>query len=529
MSFTNHSNNNNTPDTGAVSDQSTIVSNLTDNSNSRASRTSSSRLTDRSDDSSSLRRDREREGRCADCGAETHEMRHDPETGTARKVPLNIEGEVHRGRCLLCNPLPTRLCSTQPHNLTSQQQQHYRRQLESVQSGDGGSFVAQQHHLQDRRSYWMESPQFRYSSSQSLNNGDSTRRPHHDQRSQRRAGRSDDSVGSIHSYNSAPMQSYNTISTQSYSSAPVYSMSTHESQHSNSNTWPIGVPSSSDINRSAGTARAAPPLDQFTISSSRGGGRSQQQEEHSSQRSHRQEQHPHEQYYQNSSAASNNIIASDQVDNMAMDETQGQNFNEYSYSPANSSTSQSQQHQSQQQRQQQQSQSPSDNKEPAIHQILSSMQRYPNHIPTQSKGLHSLWVLSWDDANTASIGRLGGIPQILNSMRSHPNTPTLQSNGIAALQNLAMTSHNRDIIINSDGVKVLVEAMAQFVDDKALQQSGCTALANLADGGPDQKARVAEDGGILAMMQAVNAHRGDESILRAAYQALRKLGYDPGS
>jgi len=157
------------------------------------------------------------------------------------------------------------------------------------------------------------------------------------------------------------------------------------------------------------------------------------------------------------------------------------------------------------------------------------MQRYPNHVPTQSKGLHSLWVLSWDSANVAAIGRLGGIPLLLSSMRLHSNASTLVSNGVAALQNLAVDPPCRDAITESDGVSVVVEVMAQFVEDKAIQQSGCAALANLADGSPEQKSRVAEGGGILAMMRAVDAHRGDESILRAAYQALRKLGYNPGS
>lgn len=54
----------------------------------------------------SLKRDREREGRCSECGAQTHEFRTDPISGQRVKEPLSVEGEVHRGRCLLCHPLP---------------------------------------------------------------------------------------------------------------------------------------------------------------------------------------------------------------------------------------------------------------------------------------------------------------------------------------------------------------------------------------------------------------------------------------
>jgi hypothetical protein len=53
----------------------------------------------------SLKRDREREGRCSECGVQTHEFRTDPQTGQPRKLPLTVDNEVHRGRCLLCHPL----------------------------------------------------------------------------------------------------------------------------------------------------------------------------------------------------------------------------------------------------------------------------------------------------------------------------------------------------------------------------------------------------------------------------------------
>ena len=53
----------------------------------------------------SLKRDREREGRCSECGVQTHEFRLDRMTGRHIKVPLTMENEVHRGRCLLCYPI----------------------------------------------------------------------------------------------------------------------------------------------------------------------------------------------------------------------------------------------------------------------------------------------------------------------------------------------------------------------------------------------------------------------------------------
>lgn len=54
-----------------------------------------------------LRLVREREGRCPDCGAQTHRLHYGSSSSaavTVHKEPLTVEKEVHQGRCLLCHP-----------------------------------------------------------------------------------------------------------------------------------------------------------------------------------------------------------------------------------------------------------------------------------------------------------------------------------------------------------------------------------------------------------------------------------------
>lgn len=46
-----------------------------------------------SDADLSLKRDREREGRCSECGVQTHEFRIDSLTGRHVKVPMTVENE----------------------------------------------------------------------------------------------------------------------------------------------------------------------------------------------------------------------------------------------------------------------------------------------------------------------------------------------------------------------------------------------------------------------------------------------------
>jgi hypothetical protein len=54
----------------------------------------------------SIELERQWNGQCVECGVQTHELQINPSGNMVIKIPLSIEGEVHRGRCLLCHPLP---------------------------------------------------------------------------------------------------------------------------------------------------------------------------------------------------------------------------------------------------------------------------------------------------------------------------------------------------------------------------------------------------------------------------------------
>lgn len=52
---------------------------------------------------------RQADGQCGWCGAQTHEIVTSQGLfrRTKKRIPLSIPDQVHRGRCLLCHPLPT--------------------------------------------------------------------------------------------------------------------------------------------------------------------------------------------------------------------------------------------------------------------------------------------------------------------------------------------------------------------------------------------------------------------------------------
>ena len=398
------------------------------NGNGFGSAVSGSRST-RSDDSSSLRRDREREGRCADCGMQTHELVRNRHTGDVRKIPLSIEEEVHRGRCLLCHPLPSRLALSSRRNQLQQQKQ---------------KSVSMRHLIQH----------------QQLSN------------------RSLQSIMSDRSATSLPVQTQPMMDFN----IPPQSGSIHSTP---ANQMQFMRPQSTAPFSFAPADR--PPIREFSIFSPPSAGHAQ-------------------------SATSNGQATSSTA-------AANHDTSEITLNSASSSKH-------------------SEEKDVPI--ILEEMSRYPNHSQTQSKCLHSLWILSFNSAGARRIGQLGGISMIYGAMRMHPEIAIIQSNGMSTLQKLAEISENRGRILDyareegregdeqkSNGVKIILEIMGRNIQDKTVQQSGCTTIANLAGGDHLQRKDVAEGGGIKALMRAVQAHQGDESILRAAYQALRILGFNP--
>eukprot|EP00547_Thalassionema_nitzschioides_P004929 CAMPEP_0194200500 /NCGR_PEP_ID=MMETSP0156-20130528/1075_1 /TAXON_ID=33649 /ORGANISM="Thalassionema nitzschioides, Strain L26-B" /LENGTH=339 /DNA_ID=CAMNT_0038925505 /DNA_START=205 /DNA_END=1224 /DNA_ORIENTATION=+ len=299
-----------------------------------------SNLSTASDGELSLKRDREREGRCSECGVQTYEVRTDPQNGQTRKVPLTVENEVHRGRCLFCHPIRT------------YQGQHN-------QSPDG-SFPSSR------------------------------------------------SVVTVSSTNS----------------------------HTGSLTRPDHV--SSNVSLGNGS---------LTVST---------------------------------------------FDNPAVEDAL----------------------------------QILDNEGCDLLEILSTMRRHPTERRIQEKGCEKLWIQSWEDENSAAIGRVGGIPILLLAMSTHPASQALQQSGCEALRNLALNDYNRDSIKENGGINIIVQAMIKHPDAIGVQQCGCTALGNLA-ACSDFHLEIANAGGLHAIMNAAQQNQEEECILRAAYQALRAMGYDP--
>lgn len=301
----------------------------------------------------SVRRDREREGRCADCGVQTHEFKHDPLTGSQVKVPLSVEREVHRGRCLLCYPIfPPEFLSKVNQNQTL----------------PSSSFSSQ------------------------------------------------------NPCNTTPidmLSATKALFTPSFPTAPPVKASRRVSQ---ANLLGFHNPSDPAVKE-------------------------------------------------------------------ALSLLQGMTFD--------------------------------------IVDIIAAMKRASHDRVVQERGCERLWVLSWEDENSAAIGRVGGIPVILDAMGRFPMNAHLQQCACECLQNLAhVNDYNRREIADYQGINMIVQAMIRHMDCAGIQQCGCTALASISFTRELVRVILAS-GGFHAVLIAARRFSSDQSVLRAAYDCLQAMNYDP--
>ena len=407
--------------------------------------------TSSSNDAAQIRVDRERDGRCADCGAQTHEIQVD--NGCAMKIPLSVPGEVHRGRCLFCHPLPQ---SHRASTGSASQSRHThgrsnKRQMDPAPTLDDFHELARNgefNRLSSNASVSSLASNQSYHSQHSSNWGGGGQSQFQQQLMMQQQNRNGFSQEVIDQYNQMQLQQKQIQQQQGYAddAGSVYSHASQGSFHSNVS-----------------------------------------HQSHATYNSFMQHGHPPG---LNNSISSNNQEFNPVIENILI-QMQDDSLN--------------------------------------FETVLQAMTQFPSHALIQENGCAILWVQTYNAEICQALTNVGGVNTIVEAMRNHPHVARLQRAACEALRNMCVVPLSRQIMLNQGGISILVETMQRHSDDAHIQRSGCTALASVADGGMKFKVGVAESGGILAVMKAVESHPENDLVLRSAYQALRMLGYNPGA
>jgi hypothetical protein len=111
--------------------------------------------------------------------------------------------------------------------------------------------------------------------------------------------------------------------------------------------------------------------------------------------------------------------------------------------------------------------------------IMYAMREFPLDEDNQGVGCEAMWVHSWDDEASSTIGRLGGIDLIINAMINFPENTHIQLCACGALENLACDSRNCSLIVDAGGNFLVAQAMMRHVNENTLAVYGMRTLEAL--------------------------------------------------
>ena len=416
---------------------------------------------------------RARDGRCAECGSKTHEIQVD-KSGQAVKVPLSVPLEVHRERCLLCHPLPNNngIIRRDTHRSSGELDNGLiRRDARRSSGGTENGLVRRDTHKHSLASDNGLTRRDTHQSSLGSDNGLLRRDSHQS------------TGGSVGTHASQKLSSSQSACSQN---APGTA----------SGLTPVPfAPNQDPLNQTQDKADGI--LSSITFHRSNQV-QQQQQDGNDGLRSVRGQfltQQQSRSFHR--STLSTSPLDSSSPDNTALETAiksmQGESLN--------------------------------------IERVIQIMQRFPSHAIIQERGCAIFLSQTQNADSCKTLSSKECVVTILQAMREHPSINTLQYTAIEGLQNLCMNEtssiNSRQTMLQSGGLPQVVDTMQILVDDAEIQRSGCNLLSSLAQGGMEYKIGVAECGGILAVTKAVEKHSDNDNLLRAAYQALRLLGYNP--
>eukprot|EP00986_Skeletonema_menzelii_P004655 scaffold1620_cov124-Skeletonema_menzelii.AAC.3 len=163
--------------------------------------------------------------------------------------------------------------------------------------------------------------------------------------------------------------------------------------------------------------------------------------------------------------------------------------------------------------------------------VIAAMRRFPFSLSIQRVACEKLYVHCFERDHAHAIGVSGGIRTIIDAMEYHPSDAALQHTCAGMIKHLACASlYNLDMLDRMGAVGKLLATMECHSQNAMLLESCCWAIEGMARvHSPAFKMRVARGGGIHAAMKAVETFPDNDALLRAAFHCLRQLGYNPSS
>jgi hypothetical protein len=142
-------------------------------------------------------------------------------------------------------------------------------------------------------------------------------------------------------------------------------------------------------------------------------------------------------------------------------------------------------------------------------------------IQVQQIALKTLTTLCVSDRNKGLLKKADGVEAVVGCMLSH-QCASVQEAGCRLLMNLAFNDLS---IAEAGGILAILSAMQNHEDNCAIQERAIAALRELAIN-ETVEIGIRSAGGVDAIVNSVKNHESHNGILRHARGALANLGYD---
>jgi hypothetical protein len=178
----------------------------------------------------------------------------------------------------------------------------------------------------------------------------------------------------------------------------------------------------------------------------------------------------------------------------------------------------------------------------AVREIVLAMERHRVHRQVQEEACRVLveltpsvedeeWRRIWDEggsalaglrAEYAALAAHGVINAVSQAMATHACSASVVKSGCKVLGAMARNDDNKVKIAEAGGITAIVGGIRGNEGDARLQEEGCKALYNLA-ADADSKMKIAEAGGNKAIFGAMRRHEGDSQVQEEGRKALWSL------
>lgn len=157
--------------------------------------------------------------------------------------------------------------------------------------------------------------------------------------------------------------------------------------------------------------------------------------------------------------------------------------------------------------------------------VMQALKKFPTSLEVQEVGCYTLSVLAVNERNRPELIRRGACSHLEKSLSHHLGDTSLVLSVFTALRILSTEAEGRRILQDLSLSKTAVAAMQCNVMSASIQRDGCALLSNMAVDSVNKQVSTISKSDISAIVNAMQCHNNDESVMASACFALKNFTY----